>query len=133
MYSRIKNSIWVADLIEKGSLSFFNCAVKYLLCMIDVFTKYFWVKPLADKKDKTVRDGFGGIVNGSKQPNKFGADQGKEFYYKIMQKFLDDNDVLMYLTYIEGTSVIAKRFMRTLKSKIYKKLKLLIVIPIVII
>ena len=37
-----------------------------------------------------------------------------------MQEWLDDDDILMYLTYNEGKSVTAKRFIRTLKSKIYK-------------
>ena len=46
-----------------GSLSFFNRGVKYLLSVIDVFTKYAWVKPLKDKKAKTVLDGYIVIVN----------------------------------------------------------------------
>ena len=45
--------------------------VKYLLCILDVFTKYAWIKPLRDKKTKTVLYGFIEIVNESKpQPNK---------------------------------------------------------------
>ena len=89
MYLRIKNRTWAADLVEIGSLSFFNCGVKYLLCVIDVFTK-----PLADKKAKTALDGFFGIVNESKRkPNKLEADQRKQFYYTIMQKWLDNNDL----------------------------------------
>ena len=94
MHLRIKNRTWAADLVEIGSLSFFNCGVKYLLCVIDIFTKYAWVKPLADKKAKTALDGFFGIVNESKRkPNKLEADQRKQFYYTIMQKWLDNNDL----------------------------------------
>ena len=47
---RFKDNIWAADLAEMGSLSSKNRNVKYLLCVIDVFTKYAWVKPLKDKK-----------------------------------------------------------------------------------
>ena len=47
------------------SLSFFNCVINYLLCVIDVFTKYAWVKPLKDKKAKTVLSVFVKIVNES--------------------------------------------------------------------
>ena len=50
------------------------------------------------------------------------VDQGKEFYNKRMQECLDNEDILMYSTHNEGKSVIAKRFIKTLKSKIYKKM-----------
>ena len=55
---RFKENIWAADLAEMESLSFKNANVKYLLCVIDVFTKYAWVKPLKDKKGKTVVNAF---------------------------------------------------------------------------
>ena len=49
-------------------------------------------------------------------------DQGKIFYNKLMQKWLKNNDTLMYLTYNEGTSVTAEKFIKKLKSKSYKKM-----------
>ena len=51
-------SIWAADLAEIGSLSSYNCGVKYLLFVIDAFTKYAWVLPLKDKKTKAVLHNF---------------------------------------------------------------------------
>ena len=51
VYARFKDNIWVADLAEMGSCSL-NCGVKYLVCVIDVFTKYARVKPLKDNKVK---------------------------------------------------------------------------------
>ena len=55
--------------------------------MADVFTKYFWVKPLTNKKVKTVLYGFIRIENKSKhKPNKFSFDQRREFYNNLMQK-----------------------------------------------
>ena len=63
------------------------------------------------------------IVNQSnRKPNKLWVDQGREFYNKLMQEWLDNNDILMYSTHNEGKSVIAERFIKTLKSKIYKKM-----------
>ena len=47
-----------ADLAEMGSLFSKNQGVKYLLCVIDLFPKYTWVKPLKDKKVKTVFNDF---------------------------------------------------------------------------
>ena len=51
--------------------------------------------------------------------NKFWVDQGREFYNNLMQKWLDNNDVLMYLTSNKAGSVLAERLIRTLKGKIY--------------
>ena len=87
-----------------------------------MFTKYAWVKLLKDKNGKTVLNAFIEVVNGSnRKPNKLWVDQEREFYNKLMQEWLDNNDILMYSTHKEGKSVIAERFIKTLKSKIYKK------------
>ena len=89
-----KINIWAADLAEIGSLTSNNRGVKYLLCVIDVFTKYAWVKALKDKKAKAVFNDFIKIVNESKRkPNKLWVDRGREFYNTPMQRWLDDNDI----------------------------------------
>ena len=78
VYARFKDNILAADLDEMESLSSKNKNVKYLLCVIDVFTKYAWVKPLKDKKGKTVLNAFIEIVNESnRKPNKLWVDQGR--------------------------------------------------------
>ena len=105
-----------------GSLSSKNKNVKNLSCVIDVITKYAWVKPLKDEKGKTVLNAFIDIVNKSNSKrNKVCVDQGREYYNRLMQEWLDNNDILMYSTHNEGKFVIAKRFIKTLKAKIYKK------------
>ena len=84
VYARFKDNIWAADLAEMASLSSKNKNVKYLLCVIDIFTKFAWVKPLKDKKGKTVLNAFIKIVNESnRKPNKLWVDQGREFYNKL--------------------------------------------------
>ena len=89
VYSRFKDNIWAADLAEMGSLFTFNSGVQYLLCIIDVFTKYPWVKILTNEKVETVLDDFIGIVNEAKlKPDKLWVDQGREFYNNLMQKWL---------------------------------------------
>ena len=104
------------------SLSSKNKNVRYLLYVTDVFTKYAWVKPLKDKKGKTILNAFMKIVNESnRKPNRLWVDRGSEFYNKLMQEWLDKNNVLMYSTHNEGNSLIAVRFIRILKSKIYEK------------
>ena len=58
MYARFKDNIWAADLAEMESLSSKKKNVEYLLCVINVFTKHAWVKPLKDKKGKTILNVF---------------------------------------------------------------------------
>ena len=93
-----------------------------IYCVIDVFTKNSWVKILKDKKGKTVLNAFIKIVKESNhKPNKLWVVQGREFFKKLEQECLDNNDILMYSTHNEGKSVIAERFIKRLKAKIYKK------------
>ena len=76
------------------SLFLKNKNVKYLLCVKYDFIKYAWVKPLTDKKGKTVLNAFIKIVNESnRKPNKLWVDQEREFYNKPMQEWLDNNDI----------------------------------------
>ena len=79
-----------------GSFSYFIHGVKYLLWVVDDLTKYAWVKPLKEKKVKAVLDGFAETVKESKCQPKFWVDRGRTFYNNHMQKWLEDNDILMY-------------------------------------
>ena len=79
------------------------------------------------KKFKAFINAFIGIVNESnRKPNKLCVNQERESYNKLMQKWLDNINILMCYTHDEGKSVIAEWFIKTLKDKIYKKWQLLI-------
>ena len=79
------------------------------------------------KIGKTVFNGFIEIVSESNhKSNNLWVDQGREFHNKLMQEWLDNNNILMYSTHNEGKSVIAEMFIKTLKAKIYKKWQLMI-------
>ena len=102
-------------------ISKFNKGIKYLLCVIDLFSRYPWVIHLQNKKGDSIVEGFKKTLNNSnKKPNKIWVDYGKEFYNNKFKNFLKDNDIEMYSTFNEGKSVIAERFIKTLKNKIYK-------------
>ena len=80
VYARFKDNIWAEDLVEMRSCISQNKNVKYLLCVIDIFTKYTWIKPLKDKKGKTVLNAFIEIINESNgKSNKLWFDQGRKF------------------------------------------------------
>ena len=110
-----------ATFTDMQSLSKKNKGIKYLLCAIDLFSKYAFVVPLKDKKGISIVHAFNKIIKQSnRKPNKIWVDQGSEFYNRVFKKWLSDNDIIMYSTYNEGKSVVAERFIRTLKNKLYK-------------
>ena len=99
----------------------FNKGFRFLLRAIDIFSRYAQVVPLKDKKDVSIVDAFQKILdNSNRKPNKIWVDKGSEFYNSSFKKWLKDNDIEMYSIQNEGKSVVAERFLRTLKTKIYK-------------
>ena len=121
VYSQFKDNIWGVDLADMQSLSRKNKGIKYLLCAIDLYSKYAFGIPLKDKKGISIVNAFNKIIEQSnRKPNKIRVDQGGEFYNNVFEKCLSDNDINMYSTYNEGKSVVAERFIRTLKNKLYK-------------
>ena len=120
-YSSFKDNIWGFDLDDMQLLNKYNKGIRYLLCIIDLFSKYAWVVPLKDKNGVSIVNAFQSILDSSKRkPNKIWVDQGSEFYNNAFKKWSKENDISMYSTYNEGKSVVAERFIRTLKNKIYK-------------
>ena len=69
----------------------------------------------------SIINAFQKILNNSKRkPNKIWVDQGSKFYNNVFKKWLKEKEINMYSTFNEGKSVVAERFIKTLKNKIYK-------------
>ena len=86
-----------------------------------IFSKYAWVILLKDKKGISIVNAFQKILDKSaRKPNKIWVDEGSKLYNNSFKKWLKDNNVEMYSIHNEGKLVIAKRFITTLKTKIYK-------------
>ena len=95
------------------------------MCVINILSKYTWVVPLKDKKGVSISDAFQKILDDSnRKPNKIWIVKGSKFYNNPFKKWLKDNDIEMYSIHNEGKSVVAERFIRTLKTKIYKYMTL---------
>ena len=121
VYSSFEGNIWGVDLADIQLISKHNKGMRYLLCVIDLFSKYAWLVRLKDKKGVSIVNAFQKILDSSKRkPNKTWVDQESEFYNSVFKKFMKDNDISMYSTYNEGKSVFAERYIRTLKNKICK-------------
>ena len=102
-------------------MSKFNKGFRFLFCVIDIFSKYAWVVPLKDKKGISIVDAFQKIIDDSnRKPSKVWVDKGSEFYNNSFKKWVKENDIEMYSIHNKGKSVVAEKFIRTLKSKIFK-------------
>ena len=92
-----------------------------MLCAIDIFSKCAWVISLNNKNGITINNAFQKILHESnRKPDKIWVDTGSEFYNRSMKSWLQKEAMKMYSTHNEGKSVIGKRFIKTLKFKIYK-------------
>ena len=121
LYSTFKDNIWGVDLADMQSISKYYKGIRFLLCVIDIFSKYAWVVPFKDKKGISIVKAFQSILKQSnRKRNKIWVDKGSQFYNVYFKKWLRDNNIVMYSTHNEGKSVVAERFIRTLKSKICK-------------
>ena len=121
VYSSFKDNVCGVDLVDMQLLSKFNKGFRFLLSVIDIFSKYAWVIPLKDKEGISIVYAFQKILKKSNpKPNKIWVDKGSEFYNNYFKKWLRDNNIEMYSIHNEGRSVIAERFIRTIKNKIYK-------------
>ena len=80
LYSSFKDNIWDADLADMQLIRTFNKKLRFLLCVIDLFSKYAWGLPLKDKKGVTIANAFQNILNDSKRKlNKIWVVKGSEF------------------------------------------------------
>ena len=121
MYSSFRDNICGVDLADMQSLSKYKKGIKYFLCAIDLLSKYAWVIPLKNKKGTSIVNAFQKIISEGRKPNKIWVDQGSDFYNQSFKDFLKKKkEIEMYSTFNEGKSVVAERFIRTLKNKNFK-------------
>ena len=112
------DNICSVDLADMQLISKFNKGFRFLLRVIDIYSKYTWAIPLKEKKGITIANAFlKTLVESKRKPNKIWVDKGSEFYNRSMKSWLERNDIEMYSTHNAGKSVIAGRFIRTLKLK----------------
>src|SRR5271156_6483511 len=112
------DSIWASDLVEMPPERGF----KFILTIVDVFSKYGWAIPLETKTGIEMTKAFQKILKDSGRiPKKIWSDKGKEYYNKTFKKLLDEHGVELYSTESEIKCSVAERFNRTLKDMMYRK------------
>lgn len=114
VYVKGIDDIWAADLVDMQSFAKFNKGVKYLLTVIDIFSKFGWIIPLKDKSGKSVAEAFKKILK-DRRPTKVWVDKGTEFYNRYVKDLVE-----LYSTENEEKSSVVERWNRTMKEKMYK-------------
>ena len=109
-----KDETWSADLIDKSFLSKYNNNYKFILTVIDIFTKYAWAIPLKNKSGLSITKGFKTILSEGQKPENLWVDRGSEFYNKTFKSLLKEYEAKLYSTYSDLKAVFIERFNRTL-------------------
>ena len=113
---------WQADLTDFRSLKKRNKGFTFILCVIDVFSKYGWLVALKDKSAPSIIKGFETIFKGTtRRPTRLFSDKGKEFINQSFQKFLKQHDIKFIHTHNPDIKcAIVERWQRTIKTKLFK-------------
>jgi L-rhamnose mutarotase len=117
-----ENDLYQSDLIEMGSLSKFNKGYRYILVVINCFTKYAYCIPLKNKTAQSVYNALEPIICKNRHMRFFQTDGGKEYFNKHVKDLLDKYNIKHYSVFTDKKASIAERFNRTIKSKIYRSL-----------
>ena len=112
------DEIWSLDILDlKNYGAENNRGYRYVLVIIDTFSKFGWTVALKNKNALTIKDSFRNILISSKRsPNLIETDRGKEFYNNIFQDFLNKNNIKLYSRNTSLGAVFAKRFNRTIRD-----------------
>ena len=120
VYSGFKDNIWGADLANMQLISKFNKGFRFLLCVIDLFSKYAWIVPLKNKKGITITNAFQKILDDlerseakskGRKPYKTWVDKGSEFYNNSFKKWFRDNDTEMHLIHKKENQLLLKNLL----------------------
>ena len=120
IYSPSIDDTWTADLADFEKFKRVNRGYRYILVVLDTFSRYAWARPLKQKTGAEVANAFQDILQKSKRRcKKLFCDRGTEFYNVNLRRVLESNgNIQLYSTYNEPKASIAERFIRTLRNKI---------------
>jgi hypothetical protein len=119
------NDTWQIDLVEMIPYASVNKGYKYILTVIDTFSKQAYARPVKKKTAEEVENAMRDIFLSCKQtPRLIHSDRGKEFFNKKFKKLMDEYNIEHYHTYTEMKAAIVERFNRTLKNRMWKEFSL---------
>ena len=109
---------WSSDLLDMNDYGpKNNKGYRYILVVIDNFSKFGWTIPLKNKFSQSITDAFSEIIKSSnRKPNLLETDDGKEYVNKIFNEFLNNNKIKRYSRYTDKGAVFAERFNKTIRN-----------------
>ena len=112
------DDIWSLDILDlKDYGPENNRGYRYVLVIIDKFSKFGWTIPLKNKKAQTIKDSFKNVfISSKRKPNLIKTDRGKEFDNNIFQDFLNKNNIKYFSRNSSFGSVFAERLNRTIRD-----------------
>ena len=119
VFVREVDGIWGADLVDMQALAKQNDSYRYILMIIDVFSKYGWAVPLKYKSGEAVKTALESIFS-KNTPKKVWADHGNEFYNIKVRRLLQKHNIQLYSTENEEKCSVIERWNRTIKTKLWK-------------
>ena len=111
---------WTADLIEVVNISKYNKGYKYLLTVVDVFSKHAWVEPIKNKTGQAVTAAFEKVLKQGRTPINLQTDDGKEFFNRTFQSLMTRYGIHHFSTRGDTKASVVERFNRTLKQRMYR-------------
>lgn len=114
---------WDADLAQLNKFSPQNDGVKYLLCIIDIFSRFAWVVPMLDKFQTTITPAFEQVLfDSGRKPDRLRTDAATDFTAAAFQAMCTRQRIRHFTTSGEKQANYVERFIQTLKSRIYRYL-----------
>lgn len=110
------------DLVEMIPHAKENRNFKYILTVIDIFSKYAWAVPIKSKTGKDVTTAMSTILNAGNVPKNIHSDMGKEFYNTHFRALMHRHKINHYSTFSTMKAAIVERFNRTLKTRMWKEM-----------
>jgi transcription antitermination factor NusG len=111
---------WQADLADVTLIAKYNKGYKFLLTVIDLFSRYAWVRPLKTKSGKEVAAAFNDIFQEGRIPKRIQTDQGKEFENRNIATLFGEHNIELFSVKSAYKAAVVERFNRTLKSKLWR-------------
>ena len=111
---------WDADLASFISFSDDNDEYKYLLCVIDIFSRFAWIEIMKDKKAESIVSAFNKILRNGRKPKRLRTDAATDFTSKKFQENLQNKNIIHFTTHSEKQANYVERFIQTIKSKIFR-------------
>src|SRR5271156_827290 len=114
------NHQWQADLVDMQEYAKCNDGYKYILTVIDMFSRRAWAEPVKSKSTQDMKNAFDNIFSQGEKPMKLQTDQGLEFESNTMQRYFHEHGIEQFSVKSQFKAAMVERFNKTLKTKMWR-------------